>query len=94
MPGPMSRALTTGGLRGSVPPRFLMDLLAERVVDPCDPVVGEYALLFVQDAVGDALGKGRSVDVQRVFLADRLIPAAEEEAGVVDVVVEVVVREE
>ena len=72
----------------------LMDLLAERMVDTGDPVVGEDPLLFVQDAVGDALGKGRSVDVQRVFLADRLIPAAEEEAGVVDVVVEVVVREE
>ena len=71
-----------------------MDLLAERVVDAGDPVVGEDALLFVEDAVGDALGESRTVYVECVFLADRLIPAAEEEAGVVDVVVEVVVREE
>ena len=94
MPGPMSRELTTGGLRGSEPPRFLVDFLAERMADACDPVVGEDAFLFVEDAVGDALGESRSVDVEGVFLADGLVPAAEEEAGIVDVVVEVVVGEE
>ena len=72
----------------------LMDLLAERVVDTGDPVVGEDAFLFVENAVGDALSKGRPIHVEGIFLTDRLIPAAEEEAGVVDVVVEVVVREE
>ena len=83
-----------GRFAGERAAAVLMDLLAERVVDASDPVVGEDPLLFVENAVGDALGESRTVYVEGVFLADRLIPAAEEEAGVVDVVVEVVVREE
>src|SRR5207244_3222231 len=43
---------------------------------------------------GDSLGQRGAEDLQPVLAADTLIPAAEQEAGVVDVVVEVVVREE
>ena len=68
--------------------------LGEGMVYAGDPVVSEDAFLFVEDAVGDALGEGGSVDAEGVFLADGLVPAAEEEAWVVDVVVEVVVGEE
>ena len=71
-----------------------MDALAEWMADAGDPVVGEDAFLFVEDAVGDAFGECRAVDTEGVFLADRLVPAAEQEAGVVDVVVEMVMSEE
>ncbi len=83
-----------GRLAGKGTAAVLVDFLTERVADAGDPVVCEDAFLFVEDAVGDALGEGGAVDVESVFLADRLIPAAEEEAGVVDVVVEVVMGEE
>ena len=92
--GPDVTGVDDGRFAGERAAAVLVDFLAERVVDPCDPVVGEDAFFFVEDAVGDPLGESRTVYVQRVFLADRLIPAAEEEAGVVNVVVEVVVREE
>ena len=58
------------------------------------PIVGKDAFLFVKDGVSEALRWRRAVDIEGVFLADRLVPAAEQEAGVVDVVVEVVVSEE
>ncbi len=44
--------------------------------------------------MGETFSWRRSVDAQGVFLADRLVPAAEQEAGIIDVVVEVVVGEE
>ena len=44
--------------------------------------------------MGETFSWRRSVDAQGVFLADRLVPAAEQEAGIIDVVVEMVVGEE
>ena len=54
-----------------------VDALAEGMADAGDPVVCEDAFFFVEDAVCDALGEGRAVDAECVFLADGLIPAAE-----------------
>ena len=71
-----------------------VNLLADWEVDAGVPVVGEDAFLFVEDAVGEALGGRWPVCAEGVFLADGLVPTTEEEAGVVDVVVEVVVGEE
>ena len=56
--------------------------------------MGEYAFVLVEDAARDALGEGGAEDLQGVLLAGALVPAAEKEAGVVYVVVEVVVGEE
>ena len=72
----------------------LVDALAEGVADARLPVVGEDAFVFVEDSARDALGEGGAEDLQVVFLAGALVPAAEEEAGEVYVVVEVVVGEE
>ena len=83
-----------GRFSGESAASVLMDFLAEGMADACDPVVSEDALFFVEDAVGDALGEGRAVDVYGVLFAYGLVPSAKEEAGVVDVVVEVVVGEE
>ena len=83
-----------GRFSGECAAAVLVDFLAEGVVYACDPVMGKDAFLFVEDAVGDALGEGWAVDVEGVFLADGLVPATEEEAGIVDVVVEMVVGEE
>ena len=72
----------------------LVDALAEGVADARLPVVGEDAFVLVEDAARDALGEGGAEDLQVVLLAGALVPAAQQEAGVVDVVVEVVVCEE
>jgi hypothetical protein len=69
-------------------------LLAERVVDPGDPVVTEGALVLVQDAVGHLLGQPRAENLELALLAGALVPAAEQEARVVDVMVEMVVGKE
>src|SRR5262249_30742780 len=45
-------------------------------------------------ALGDRLREGGTPDAQLVLAADALVPAAEQEAGIVDVVVEVVMGEE
>ena len=45
-------------------------------------------------AFGYAFGERGAVDLEYVFLADTLVPSAEQEAWVVDIVVEVVMREE
>jgi hypothetical protein len=50
--------------------------------------------LLAEDPLGDGLGQRRPVHLERVLLADGLVPAAEQEAGVVHVVVEVVMGEE
>ncbi len=44
--------------------------------------------------MSEAFGGRWSVDAEGVFLSDGLVPSAEEEAGIVDVVVEVVVSKE
>src|SRR5256886_823682 len=67
--------------------------LAMRCVDARFPVVNEGAVLAEQ-ALGDRLGQRRTIDAELILLADALVPATEQEAGVVDVVVEVMVREE
>ena len=56
-------------------------------------VVDERAVL-PKDALGDNLGEGRPVDPELVLLADALIPATQQEAGVVYIVVEMMMREE
>ena len=67
--------------------------MAERVPDAGLPVMREGAAL-ADEPLGDSLGQRGAEDLQPILAADALIPAAEQEAGVVDVVVEVVVREE
>ena len=69
-------------------------VLAQGVVDPGDPVVCERALVLVHDPVGDALGQVGPVHLQIPFAALEEVPAAEDEARVIDVVIVVVVREE
>ena len=69
-------------------------VLANWEMDSRVPIVGKDTFLFVKDTVGEAFGWRRAVDVEGVFFADGLVPAAKKEAGVVDVVVEVVVGEE
>src|SRR5438093_175050 len=49
---------------------------------------------LADEPLGDSLGQRGAEDLQPVLATDALIPAAKQEAGVVDVVVEVVVREE
>ena len=70
-----------------------VNALAQRCVDARFPVVNEGAVLSEQ-ALGDRLGQRRAIDAELILLADALVPATEQEAGVVDVVVEVMVREE
>ena len=62
------------------------------MVDPGLPVVGEQAV-FSDDALGYLLRQVGAKHLKPVFLADALVPAAQEEAGIVDVMVEVVVSE-
>ena len=69
------------------------DLLAEGMVYASFPVVGEQAV-FAEDAFGYPFREVGAENLELVFLADALVPAAEKEAGIVDVVVEVVVGEE
>ena len=69
------------------------NLLAQRMVHPRLPVVREQPLL-PKDALGDLLREVGAEHLQLVLLADALIPAAEQETGIVDVMVEMVVREE
>src|SRR5262245_2296572 len=63
------------------------------MIHPCLPVMHERAVL-PKDALGDGLGEGRPVDPELVLLADALIPATQQEAGVVHIVVEMMMREE
>ena len=69
------------------------NVLAQGVVDPRLPVVGEQAV-FAQDALGYPLGQVGAEDLELVLFADALVPAAKQEAGVVDVMVKVMVGEE
>ena len=55
--------------------------------------MGEGAGL-ADELFGYGLGEGRAEDLQTVVTACALVPAAEKEAGIVDVMVEVVVGEE
>ena len=57
------------------------------------PVVNEGAV-FSEEALGDRLRERRAIDTELVLLADTLIPATEKEAGIVDVVIEMMVGEE
>ena len=82
------------GLPGQRAAPVDVKLLAGRVLDAGLPVVGEEAAVLPQDVVGELLGGRRAVDLEPVLPADALVPAAEEEAGVVHVVIEVVVGEE
>ena len=96
-PGPGRRRGRADGRRhaGQDAAAIDVDLLAGRGVDPGDPVVGERADLLVEDAAGE-LGRSAAARTPgaRCALPARLVPAAEQEARVVDVVVEVVVGEE
>ena len=83
-----------GRFAGERSAAVLMDFLAQRMADAGDPVVGEDALLFVEHPVGDSFCESGAVNAQRVFLADRLVPTTKKEARVIDVMVEMVVREE
>ena len=56
--------------------------------------MGEEAAVLPQDVVGELLGGRRPVDLQPVLPAHALVPPAQQEAGVVDVVIEVVMCEE
>jgi hypothetical protein len=69
-------------------------LLAGGGVDPRDPVVCERADLLVEDAAGEFGRWGRPEDLELVRFTGRLVPAAEQEAGIVNVVIEMVVGEE
>ena len=69
------------------------NLLAERMIHPRLPVVGKEAVL-PDDTLGYIFGQVGAEYLELVFLADALVPAAKQEAGIVDIVVEVVVGEE
>ena len=64
------------------------------MVDSRDPVVGVGALLLVQDPMGKLLGELGAPHTEPVLLPRAGVPTSKEETGVVDIVVEVVVREE
>ena len=51
-------------------------ILANWEMDAGVPIVGKDAFLFVKDAVGEAFGWRRAVDVEGVFFADGLVPTA------------------
>jgi hypothetical protein len=70
-----------------------VDLLAQRRVDARPPVEAECALLADQP-LRDRLGRRQTEDAQRLLRADALVPTAEQKAGVVDIVVEVMVGKE
>src|SRR5215475_9331551 len=63
------------------------------MIHPRLPVMHERAVL-PKDTLGDSLGEGRTVDPELVLLADALIPATQQETGVIHIVVEMMMREE
>ena len=67
---------------------------AQRVVDPRDPVMCERALVLIHDPVRDPLGQIGAVDLEIPLAPDAEVPATENKARVINVVVEVMVREE
>ena len=91
--GPDVRRINRRRRAGQRAPAIDENLLAEGVVDPGLPVVGEQPV-FAKDALGDLLGQIGAEHLEFVLLADALVPTAEEEAGIIDVMVEMVVGEE
>src|SRR5262249_59767243 len=92
-PRPYVPSRAGGRLARQRPAAVHVDTLAEWMIDARLPVVGERAVL-PEDPLGERLRERRPVDLELVLLADALVPATEEEARVVDVVIEVMVREE
>ena len=66
----------------------------QRMLDARLPVMREDAFLRIQHTVRDALRQRRPVNIQHVLLPNALIPAAQQEAWIVNVMVKVMVREE
>lgn len=62
------------------------------MIDPRDPVQSERPLFLIHQPMREPLGQRRTEHL-RVVDSGRLIPPRQQEAGVVDVVVEVVVGE-
>ena len=87
----LSRHRRRGPGQGAAPVHE--DLLAQGVVDPGFPVVGEQAV-FAKDTLGYLLSEVRAENLEPVLLPDALVPAAKEKAGVINVVVKVVVGKE
>jgi hypothetical protein len=81
------------GLAGQSAPAIDEHALTQGVSDAGLPVVREGAGV-AEDALRERLGQRGSVHTQEILPADGLVPAREEKAGVVDVVVEMMVREE
>jgi hypothetical protein len=69
------------------------DPLTGRMADPGLPIGGEHTR-WTDEPLGDLAGERRSIDPQPLLITNRLVPAAEEKTGIVDVVIEMVVGEE
>ena len=67
---------------------------AHRILDTRLPVMPEDAILCIQNHMCDTLRQRRSVNAEHVLLTDALVPAAQQEAWIVNVMVKVMVREE
>ena len=67
---------------------------AQRILDTRLPGVGEDAFLRIQNPTCDALRQRRSIHVEHVLLTDALVPAAQQEAWLINVMAKVMVREE
>ncbi len=67
---------------------------AQRILDTRISVVREDAILGIQNPTCDALRQRRSIHVEHVLLTDALVPSAQQEAWIVNVMVKVMVREE
>jgi hypothetical protein len=70
-----------------------MHRLAQRMVDPGVEVVCECAV-FSYQPVCDRLRVVRAKNIQRVLFPNALIPTSEHETRVINVMIEVMVREE
>ena len=93
-PGPTSWVPTVGGIRGSVPPRltytcWLVGALTRAIQSWANAPTSSSRMRRVNSVVG-----GGPKTCSSFALPGRLVPAAQQEARVVHVVVKVVVREE
>ena len=82
-----------GRLSRQRPAPVNVNALAERVAYAGLPIVGEQSFVRVQDSLCYLFREGRSEHLKGILLARALVPATKQEAGVVDVVIEVMVRE-
>ena len=63
------------------------------MVDAGNPIMGKGTDVLVDGALGELLRKAGAVDVEGGLLPAGHVPAGEQKTGIVDVVVEVMVRE-